>query len=656
MQSRSVRRVLVALVAACALVVLGAGSASAAELVLSGSQARSGGVSVGAVAGMSWGAGVEAVLPANANPTKPDAGLGSVSCPSAGNCSAVGGYIDSSGSPEGLLLTESDGRWAVGVEAVLPANANPTKPDGDIRKVSCASAGDCSAVGTYADGSGNQEGLLLTETDGSWSAGVEAALPGNADSSGQVVQWGSVSCASARNCAAAGSYTAGGPGAFRGLLLTETDGSWSAGVEAVTQGPDSNSWLNSVSCASAGNCTAVGAYVDGSYVVQALLLTETAGTWGPPVEADLPPDNSNTELGAELDSVSCASAGSCTAVGLYDEGEVELGRDESEFRGKGLLLTETGGSWASGVGATLPAGADGTNAVIESPSVSCPSAGNCSVTGSYYDNTQSLQGLLLTETAGSWATGIEAMPASPPGTGVPSNVGFLNDVSCASPGNCGALIDGRLLTETGGSWGTGVETPLPANGGPGGQLYSVSCASAENCTAVGQYTDSSGHRAGLLVGGSPASITLQISKKGTGAGTVSSSPAGIDCGPTCSASLDAGTSLTLAATPSPGSRFNGWSGSGCKGTRSCQVGTGISEQTVTATFTLLPKCVVPKLRGKPLKTAEHAIRTHNCTVGKIKHAASRHIKTGHVISQKPAPGRRLRHGAKISFVVSKGRR
>ena len=85
--------------------------------------------------------------------------------------------------------------------------------------------------------------------------------------------------------------------------------------------------------------------------------------------------------------------------------------------------------------------------------------------------------------------------------------------------------------------------------------------------------------------------------------------------------------------------------------------TGISEQTVTATFSLLPKpCVVPKLRGKTVKAAKRAIRAHDCTVGKVKHAASRKMKKGHVISQRPRAGRHLRHGARVNLVLSTGRR
>ncbi|HEY1514434.1 MAG TPA: PASTA domain-containing protein, partial [Gaiellaceae bacterium] len=66
-------------------------------------------------------------------------------------------------------------------------------------------------------------------------------------------------------------------------------------------------------------------------------------------------------------------------------------------------------------------------------------------------------------------------------------------------------------------------------------------------------------------------------------------------------------------------------------------------------------CVVPKVKGKTLKKAKRAIRAHACTVGTVKRATSRTVKKGHVISQKPKPGRRLRHGAKVNLVVSKGR-
>jgi YVTN family beta-propeller protein len=54
--------------------------------------------------------------------------------------------------------------------------------------------------------------------------------------------------------------------------------------------------------------------------------------------------------------------------------------------------------------------------------------------------------------------------------------------------------------------------------------------------------------------------SLTVTKSGTGAGTITSNPAGIDCGSTCSASFDEGTTVTLMAAAAPGSEFAGWSG------------------------------------------------------------------------------------------------
>jgi sugar lactone lactonase YvrE len=67
---------------------------------------------------------------------------------------------------------------------------------------------------------------------------------------------------------------------------------------------------------------------------------------------------------------------------------------------------------------------------------------------------------------------------------------------------------------------------------------------------------------------SPNNFTLNISK--SGAGIVTSTPAGIDCGSTCSASFASGGSVTLTATPADGYIFNGWSGA-CNGTGQCVV-------------------------------------------------------------------------------------
>jgi hypothetical protein len=66
---------------------------------------------------------------------------------------------------------------------------------------------------------------------------------------------------------------------------------------------------------------------------------------------------------------------------------------------------------------------------------------------------------------------------------------------------------------------------------------------------------------------------------------VSSAPAGIDCGATCSADYDYNTAVTLTATADPGSTFRGWSGAGCSGTGNCVV-TMDAAKSVTAEFTL----------------------------------------------------------------------
>ena len=80
---------------------------------------------------------------------------------------------------------------------------------------------------------------------------------------------------------------------------------------------------------------------------------------------------------------------------------------------------------------------------------------------------------------------------------------------------------------------------------------------------------------------------LTVNKAGTGAGLVTSDPAGINCGATCTAEFVENSIVTLTADPSAGSEFEGWTGAVISDDLSIQV-TMDEAQSVTATFTLLP--------------------------------------------------------------------
>ncbi len=91
-----------------------------------------------------------------------------------------------------------------------------------------------------------------------------------------------------------------------------------------------------------------------------------------------------------------------------------------------------------------------------------------------------------------------------------------------------------------------------------------------DCTGMGTCEVVADHAVSVTATFERLVFDLTVTKSGGGRGTVSSMPAGIDCGSSCSAGFEIGTEVTLAAEAEPGFTFEGWTGD-CTGLGSCMV-------------------------------------------------------------------------------------
>ena len=86
-----------------------------------------------------------------------------VSCASAGNCSAGGSYTDSLSDQQAFVVSEINGTWHGAIEVPGTAVLNQSG-DAAILAVACTSAGHCSAGGDYYDSSGHFQVFVVNET------------------------------------------------------------------------------------------------------------------------------------------------------------------------------------------------------------------------------------------------------------------------------------------------------------------------------------------------------------------------------------------------------------------------------------------------------------------------------------------------------------
>ncbi|MFL5844008.1 MAG: hypothetical protein ACJ762_04875 [Solirubrobacteraceae bacterium] len=121
-----------------------------------------------------------------------------ISCAEPAECSAVGVWDPPSGGQGGaMLLGRAGGVWS---RATLPPAAPGTSNVASyLTDVSCGAPGDCGAGGwSYS------LGALLSETGGSWA--MQTREPAGGNGRGDIR---SVSCPTAGHCAATGDYSAG---------------------------------------------------------------------------------------------------------------------------------------------------------------------------------------------------------------------------------------------------------------------------------------------------------------------------------------------------------------------------------------------------------------------------------------------------------------
>ncbi len=371
------------------------------------------------------------------------------------------------------------------MSATAAAQPAPTllESDAGVTSVACPATGDCTAVGSYESTGGEPLGLLLTETGGLWAPSTEAALPSGA-SNDPNVNLAAVSCGSAGNCSAVGNYVDSGYDQ-RGLIINERSGTWRTGGELSTPvgAADPQVTLQAVSCPSAGNCGAVGDYASQSGATSALVVNETKWGWGEAQNVTLPAGA--TGAGSSLDSISCTSAGNCTAVGWYTSAANAI---------EGLLLNEVNGVWQPGVGAVPPT-PTAAQPNVSLSSVSCSAPGTCSAVGYYDDSLSNQEGILLSESGYTWSAG--ALPALP-GNAASAQSTTLNSVACTGPGDCTAAgvytddagnFQGLLLNQSGGVWDAGTEAVLPPGAAISQKvaLNSVACGAYQTCVVTGTY-------------------------------------------------------------------------------------------------------------------------------------------------------------------------
>jgi hypothetical protein len=382
-------------------------------------------------------------------------GLTGISCASTAVCEAVGNVS----GVQGTILFGTTNADAPNGAATWRAQRQPSEYDtgGSMQGVACPTVSTCEAVGTFITGA-----VILGTTnadapkEATWTSQTAPALAGDTLTG--------ISCPSSSTCEAVGYEQPAGPGTpISPVVLGSTNRgtTWRAQPLPGAETELLQTRLLGIGCpARTSTCEAVGGAGAFGGVV---LRTRTAGTkWAA----------QNVRGGPNsLDTVACVDSAVCIAGGNY-----------GPQGGLGMVLESTNAASIPSTWNTvlLPGGSSSF------ADVACPTSRDCEAVG-----VSSIPVLLSTTSA----TGADPTWVS---QDLPAGVASLDGISCASATDCeavgvssqsqGPVVLGTINANSGTKavWRAQFLPPGISN------LYAVTCATTQDCQAVGQQSNGFG--------------------------------------------------------------------------------------------------------------------------------------------------------------------
>jgi hypothetical protein len=379
--------------------------------------------------------------------------------------------------------------WAI----VASPNNGPIEAYNSLNSVTCLSANQCWAVGSYT-GDGLIDQTVTKYWDGdSWTIvpSANATLPGYS-------YLDAVTCVSASDCWAVGGFGPGNP-----HTLTEH---WDGSKWTIVSSPDipvdptevnNGNFLNGVACLSATDCWAVGYGFTNGITAKTLIEHWNGTSWS--ITTSASPSAQHNELNA----VTCNAVSDCWAVG-----------SSNDVNGNVLTLVEhwNGASWSVTDSPNIDGAWDN-----ELSAVSCAGSSDCWAVG-FYDTSVIYQTLIEHWDGTSWTI------VSSPNTASTSE-NFLTGVSCFASSGCMAvglsndgIVNATLIERWDGTEWNIIGSPNE-NAHRSDFLTSIACASGNDCVATGGFDNGIGEFQGLIehYTAAPATLSGVASRKIHGA-------------------------------------------------------------------------------------------------------------------------------------------